>query len=239
MVQMTTSLAASGLRGQAAMNLAIVAATGGIGRELLEQALAARHSVAAIVRHPNGLPRDVRVFTTDLASPDQATLQSAISGADAVVSGLGARSAADVGVAARGTRAILQAMTATGVRRIVVVSAAPIGTVPSPGRPNPPKYDPGDGYFMRHLLAPLTKRALRHHYADLARMEDVLRESGVDWTIVRPPRLTDGPLTAHYRIAFGQNLRRGLFVSRADVAHFMLRAVRETDTIQQAIGIAD
>ena len=92
---------------------------------------------------------------------------------------------------------------------------------------------------MRHLLAPLTKAALRDHYADLARMEDVLRESSVDWTIVRPPRLTDGPVTRHYRIAFDQNVRRGLFVSRADVAHFMLRATHQTDTIHHAIGIAN
>jgi nucleoside-diphosphate-sugar epimerase len=130
-------------------------------------------------------------------------------------------------------------MKATGVRRIVVVSAAPIGTVPSPGRPKPPKYDPGDGFFMRHLFSPLTKAALRRHYADLALMEDVLRDSDLDWTVVRPPRLTDKPLRGTYRMAYGQNLRRGLFISRADVAHFMLRVLEEPATIGQAIGIAN
>ena len=63
---------------------------------------------------------------------------------------------------------------------------------------------------MRHLLAPLTKAVLRKHYADLALMEDMLRESGLDWTVVRPPRLTDKPGTGNYRTAFGQNLRRGV-----------------------------
>src|SRR5262249_18876675 len=158
-------------------------------------------SVKAVVRNPNALWGGVRAFITDLRNPDSTTLQTAIKGADAVLSGLGARSALDVGVAARGTRAIVQAMRAVGVNRIVVVSAAPIGTVPSPGRPNPPKYDPGDGFFMRHVLAPLTKAVLRQHYSDLARMEDILRESGADWTIVRPPRLTNGPVTGHYRTA--------------------------------------
>jgi putative NADH-flavin reductase len=221
------------------MKLTIVAATGGIGRQLLDQAMDAGDSVTAVVRNPNVLSNRVRAFTTDLASPDSITLQSAIKGADAILSALGARSAADADVAARGTRAIVQAMKAVGVNRIIVVSAAPIGTVPSAGRPAPPKHDPGDGFFMRHLLAPLLKAALRQHYADLARMEDVLRESSTDWTIVRPPRLTNGPRLQRYRIAFGQNLRRGLSISRADVADFMLRAVNDPKAIRQVIGIAD
>jgi len=221
------------------MNVTIVAATGGIGRLLLEEALTAGHNVTAVVRNPKLLSNTVRTFVTDLRNPDSTTVQSAIHGADVVLSGLGARSAADAGVAARGTRAIVQAMRAAGVSRIVVVSAAPIGTVPSPGRPNPPKYDPGDGFFMRHLLAPVTKAVLRRHYADLAQMEDVLRESAMDWTVIRPPRLTNGPKRRRYRIAFGRNVRRGLSISRADVADFMLRTVDDPRTIKQVIGIAD
>ena len=129
-------------------------------------------------------------------------------------------------------------MEEAGGRRIVVVSAAPIGTVPSPGRPNPPKHDPGDGFFMRTLFSPLIKTVLRNHFADLARMEDVLRESSLDWTVVRPPRLTNGSLTGIYRTAYGQNLRRGALVSRADVAHLMLRAVPQPETLRRTIGIA-
>src|SRR5262249_37155729 len=221
------------------MNLTIVAATGGIGRLLLEGAFDAGQSVTAIVRNPKALSKTVPTFATDLTNPDSTAIQSALQCADAVLSGLGARATADAGVAARGTRAIVRAMRVVGVRRIIVVSAAPIGTVPSPGRPHPPKYDPGDGFFMRHLLAPLTKVALRQHYADLARMEDVLRESDTEWTIVRPPRLTNGSKRRRYRIAFGENLRRGLSISRADVADFMLRAVEDPKTIRQVIGIAD
>jgi uncharacterized protein YbjT (DUF2867 family) len=91
---------------------------------------------------------------------------------------------------------------------------------------------------MRHLLGPLTKAALRKVFADLARMEDLLRDSGLDWTVVRPPRLTDKPVTGTYRTAQGQNLRRGLFISRADVAHLMLRVLGQPDTIHRTIGIA-
>ena len=76
------------------------------------------------------------------------------------------------------------------------------------------------------------------HYADLAQMEDILRDSDLDWTAVRPPRLTDKSLTGTYRTARGQNLRRGLFISRADVADMMLRVLEHPETINQAIGIA-
>jgi putative NADH-flavin reductase len=223
----------------AIMKLTIFAATGGIGRQLVEQAMVAGHDVTAVVRSPKKLSRDVRVVVADLAVSEPEALVSAITGADAVMSGLGARSASEAGVAWRGTQAIVRAMTTTGVRRIVVVSAAPIGTVPSPGRPNPPRHDPGDGFFMRHLFGPLTKAALRKHYADLAKMEDILRDSDIDWTVVRPPRLTDGPLTGTYRIAYEQNLLRGLFISRADVAHYMFRVLERPDTIRHAIGIAN
>jgi putative NADH-flavin reductase len=224
------------------MKLTIFAATGGIGRQILEQAIEAGHDVTAVVRNPQKLPgelsRQVRVVTADLAAPDPAMLKSAVERADAVLSGLGATSNSDAGIATQGTRAIAAAMKAAGARRIIVVSAAPIGTVPSPGQPKQPKHDPGDGFFMRHLFAPLTKAALRKHYADLAEMEDVLRGSGLAWTAMRPPRLTDKPLTGTYRTAHGRNLRRGLFISRADVAHYMLRALEQPDTISQTIGIA-
>ena len=219
------------------MKLTIVAATGGIGHQLLEQAIAAGHDVTTVVRNPNRLPGElaaqVRTVTADLATADPAALELAIAGADAVLSGLGPRPGKDPGVASRGTHAILAAMQATGVRRIVVVSAAPIGTVPSA------RHDPGDGFLMRHLLAPLTKAALRKRYADLALMEDLLCRSGLDWTVVRPPRLTQGPLTGTYRTAYGRNLRRGLRVSRADVAHLMLRVLDQPETIKQVVGVAN
>jgi putative NADH-flavin reductase len=221
------------------MKLTIFAATGGIGRQVLEQAVAAGHDVTAVVRNPKKLTREVRIVTADLAAADPATLESAVGGADAVLSGLGPHSKSEAGIASQGTRAIVQAMQATDVRRIVVVSASPIGTVPSPGRPKPPRHDPGDRFFMRNLFSPLTKAALRKPYADLALMEDILRGSGLDWTVVRPPRLTDKPLTGTYRTAYGQNLRRGILISRADVAHLMLRVLEQPETVKQTIGIAN
>jgi uncharacterized protein YbjT (DUF2867 family) len=221
------------------MQLTIFAATGGIGRLLLEQAVDAGHRVTAVVRNPKALSRPVPAVTADLSDPDPAALVRAVAGADAVLSGLGPRSARDAGITAPGTRAIVDAMQASGVRRIVAVSAAPVGTVPTPGRPNPPKHDPGDGILMRYVMGPLVKVALRAHYQDLALMEEILRDSGLDWTAVRPPRLTDKPATGTYRVAYGQNLRGGVLVSRADVAHLMLRALDQPDTVKQVVALAN
>ncbi|WP_326555294.1 NAD(P)-dependent oxidoreductase [Micromonospora sp. NBC_01813] len=221
------------------MKLTIVAATGGVGSQLLGQALAAGHEVTAVVRDPTRISDpSVRVVAADLSAPDPVALRSAVDGADAVLSGLGARSGAEAGVASRGTRAVVDAMRATGVRRIVVVSAASVGTVPSPGRPNPPRHNPGDGFLMRHIAAPLAKAAFRRHYADLALMEDVLRDSGLDWTVSRPPRLLDRRLRRRYRTAYEQNVRGGAFISRADVAHHMLDVLDQPETIHRIIGIA-
>jgi putative NADH-flavin reductase len=220
------------------MRLTIVAATGGIGRELLRQAIAAGHNVTAVVRDPSKITDPVRVVQADLSHADPAALESAVKDADAVLSGLGARTRTEAGVAWRGTQAVVDAMTVAGVRRLVVVSAAPLGTVPSAARPNPPRHDPGDGFFMRHLGAPFAKTAFRTHYADLARMEDVVRASGLDWTISRPPKLTDKPLTGRYRTALGRNIRGGFAVSRADVAHQMLHCLDQPESIGQTVGLA-
>jgi len=94
------------------MKLTIFGATGGIGGQLVAQAAAAGHDVTAVVRSQRQLPAPARVVVADLAAPDPAVLESAVRGADAVLSGLGARSAPDVGVASRGTRAIVEAMQA-------------------------------------------------------------------------------------------------------------------------------
>ena len=225
------------------MKLTIFAATGGIGQQILGQAVAAGHDVTAVVRNPGKLSGQVRAVQADLATANAEALAPAVAGADAVLSGLGPRSKAEYGIVTTGTRAITGAMQAAGVRRIVVVSAAPVGTVASPGQPDPPKHDPGEGFIMRHALTPMVKAAFGKSYADLAQMEEELADSGLDWTVVRPPRLinktlTNKPLTGSYRTAYGQNVRRGVFISRADVAHLMIAVLGEPETVKQIIGVA-
>jgi nucleoside-diphosphate-sugar epimerase len=220
------------------MELTIIAATGGVGRLILEQAIAAGHHVTAVARQPQSLGKDVRTVTVDFDDPDHEALRGAVEGADAVLSGLGARRVSESGIASRGTAAIVAAMQSAGARRIIVVSAAPVATMPSPGRPRPPKHDPGEGFFTRNLATPLIKIVLRKVYVDLALMEDTLRVSGLDWTAMRPPRLTNKPRTGVYRTAYGENLKGGLTVGRGDVADAMLRAITDTKSYGTTLGVA-
>jgi len=165
-------------------------------------------------------------------------LKTAVEGTDAVLSALGPRGNAEAGVASTGTRAIIAAMQATGSRRLIVVSSESMTTIPSPGRPRPPKHDPGEGFLLRYVIGPPARRILRKQYADLGLMEDAVRESGLDWTIVRPALLNDRPPTGAYQTAVGQKPKGVFRISRADLAGYMLRIVGRPDTFGQAITIA-
>ncbi|WP_410667871.1 NAD(P)-dependent oxidoreductase [Amycolatopsis sp. cmx-4-68] len=222
------------------MKLTVFGASGGIGRLLLEQATAAGHDVTAVVRDPAKVAgHPGRVVSADLLTAAPAVLAGAVSGADAVVSAVGPASNATAGVASQGTTKIIRAMREAGVRRLVVVSAAPVGTIAAPGRPHPPRRDPGDRFFLGAVLYPILKAALRPQYRDLALMEDALRDSGLDWTAVRPVQLTDKPPTGRYRTALDRNLPGGRYVARADVAACLLRVLDQPETVGHTVGIAD
>jgi nucleoside-diphosphate-sugar epimerase len=220
------------------VKLALLGATGGIGRGVLSQAIAAGHAVTAVVRNPSKLPADVDVVRLDLATPDVEALAAALRDVDAVISAVGPHRAAEAGIVAHATAAITHAMDCAGLRRLVVISAAPVGVVASTHRPHPPRYDPGDDLLMRRLLNPLIRRIFGLVYTDLAAMEDLLRDGSLDWTAIRPPRLTNGPLTRTYRTAIDRNLPHGLTISRRDVAHLMLTVLQEHDTVRHSVGVA-
>jgi len=212
------------------MKLTVFGATGGIGGHVVRQALDAGHTVRAVVRDRARLAVPdqpaLHVVTVDgLTSPGP--LEPAVLGSDAVVSGIGPSSRGAAGVAAVATRAITGAMTAAGVRRIVAVSAVPVGPIP-----------PEEAFVRRRIAYPIVRRVLRPVYDDLAAMEADLRRSGTQWTVVRPPRLDDKPLTGRYRLEFGANVANGAFVSRADVAHAMLALMADPRAIDEAVGIA-
>jgi putative NADH-flavin reductase len=220
------------------MHVTIVGATGGIGRHLVDQALAAGHTVTAAVRNPQNLHRDVPAVAVDLGRADRAVLCSALYGSHAVLSCLGLRGRHEYGVVSAGTETIVAAMREAGCRRIVAISGAGVSTARTPARPRPPRREPGAGLYNQFFATPLARLAVGPHFTDVAMMEDVLRASGLDWTSVRPPYLTNGPATGRYRTARERNVRRGFRLSRADAAHVMLQALAQPSTIGQAIAVA-
>ena len=197
------------------MKLTVFGATGRTGLQVIEQGLAAGHHVRAVVRDATGLAPDragLDVVVADVMDP--ATIVDAVTGSDAVISTIGTR-----------TGRIVDAMHRAGTRRLVVVS----GTGP---------FDEGEGPGMRYVVKPLGRRFLKHVFADFVAMEDIVRASGLDWTIVRPTSLTDKPFTGHYRTRRDLNLPRNFAVSRADVAHLILAVSGDSDTYGHAIYIA-
>lgn len=211
------------------MRLTVFGASGRIGGLVVRQALDAGHKVTAVVRATSGFESDHRGLEVVrvAALTDPAAPAPALDGADAVISGLGPRGRKDTSVASSTTRVVLAAMRDAGVRRFVAVSAAPV--VPPP---------PDDGLLNRKIIHPLVSTLLRGIYTDLRLMEEDIRHSGLEWTVVRPPRLTDGPLTGRYRTAVEANLAHGITISRADVAHAMLAVLDDPGLVNRAIGVA-
>lgn len=198
------------------MNITVLGATGRIGEEVVRQALAAGHRVTAVVRNPArfGLRHAALDVVVVPGLTDPHLLRPVFEAGDVVISGVGPRGPNDGPVASTATRAILRAMEAGGVRRFVAVSAVPVGPVPD-----------GEGFFNRSIFLPLIGTLLRGLYADLTAMEDEIRRSATEWTIVRPPKLVNRPLTGRYRRSIGGNVPRGYVISRANVAHAMLAAL--------------
>ena len=218
------------------MKLTVFGASGGTGSQVVSQALDAGHEVTAVVRDRARLPvsrQNLTVVTADVLRP--AEIAGAIAGRGAVVSALGhsrrrpeRRAAGNATLCADSARSIVDAMHDAGSRRLVIVSASG------------PYADEGDGPVLRYLAKPmLGKTVFKAVWSDLTAMEDVVRASGLDWTVLRPPRITDKPLTGRYRIRTGVNVRHGTQVSRADVAHLALAVTEDPDTYRSAIFLAD
>ena len=212
------------------MKMTVFGATGGIGGHVVRQALDAGHEVTAVVRDPARF--DVSHPALEVATVPGLTypevLRPVLEASDAAISGVGPRGRKDGPVASSTTRGILRAMEASGVRRFVAVSAVPVGPVPK-----------GESFVNRRILLPFISAFARDVYVDLAEMEDEIRRSTTEWTIVRPPKLVNKPLTGRYRTIVGGNVPRGYTISRADVAHLMLRVLEQPETIKQTIGIAN
>jgi putative NADH-flavin reductase len=208
------------------IKLAVLGATGGTGLEIVRKAVERGHSVTAFVRSPDRLkPLRDRITITQGDLLNSLELERVIQGHDAVVSGFGPRvpvSKADANLLQQFAIALTNAMQRAEVRRVVVESVAFLfkdSIIPP-------------AYLLGRILFPGV-------VADSFAMEGVFQGSGLDWTIVRPPELTDKPYTGNYRVREGHLPRFGFTISRADVADFMIKAVEDPSSIRKIVGISN
>lgn len=160
---------------------------------MVSQALARGHQVIAVARHPNvAAVQDARLASVASDVLDQDSVIQALAGADSVVSALGIGASRDPTVVySQGTANILRAMDVHAIRKLAVISAAPVG--PRTEQP----------LLQRRIVMPILERIFGATYHDMRRMEAELERSELDWVSLRPPRLLDKPATGSYRICRG------------------------------------
>jgi putative NADH-flavin reductase len=213
------------------MNIFIAGANGGIGRQAVEQALQAGHRVTALVRNPANLQLmhpNLNIIKGDIMRPESFTAE--MKGKQIVLSALGVSgglfSDKPTALYSQGNANLLKAMEQHGVKRIICISASAL------------EISPVIPWYVRLVARYVIQKLLKHMYADLHRMEAIVKESSTDWTIIRPPQLTDKPLTGNYRTAVNRFLKNCLQVSRADVGHYMVNNLVNQEIYRATVEIA-
>jgi putative NADH-flavin reductase len=200
------------------MKLFVIGATGRTGQEIVQQALERGHHVTAFVRSPEAVTfRHERLALVNGNVTDENQLSEAIRNHDAVLSALGPQEVfKPSSLLHDSVLATTRAMHRSGMKRVVILSAA----AHFPGIPNR-----------------IVSLILRKHMRDSLAMEEVVRNSDLDWTIARPPRLTQDNY-ATYRSREEAAPTSGFTLSRKAVAAFMLDAVEQKKHFQKIVGIA-
>ncbi|MEV6432832.1 SDR family oxidoreductase [Nocardia sp. NPDC051463] len=207
------------------MKIAVFGATSTVGRQVVEQALTQGHEVTAFTRSAAGVEqRHERLHIIEGDVLDTASVERAVVGQDAVLISLGAGRKGVI--RAEGTRAVIEAMHRTGVKRLIAQTTLGVGD--SRGNLN---------FLWKYVMFGML---LRQAYADHVQQEAYVRASDLDWTIVRPSAFTDGPRTGSYRRGFpADETGLALKIARADIADFMLEQLTDTSYLRQTPGISN
>jgi putative NADH-flavin reductase len=211
------------------MRIVVFGANGPTGRLLVSQALAAGHQVIAVTRRPEEFPQQHPNLTVAGADVlDASAVDTVVSGADAVLSTLGAPYGRKrVTVYSVGAQNILAAMERHHLRRLVVVSSS--ATDPKPYA--------DAGFFFNRVIQPFVVNVLgKTVYEDMRQMEELIRNSKVDWTIVRPSGLFDADFVSDYELA--EDHIPGRFTARSDLAAAMLAQVDDERYIRKILAVA-
>ncbi len=204
------------------MKIAVFGATGGTGRNIVEQLLAAGDQVTALVRDPARLSegsKQATIIVGDVLDPEK--VQETIAGAEAIAVSLGGRADSPKNTVSEGTHIIIMAMKALDVKRLVVVTSLGVG-------------DSKNQVPMAFKV--VMKTVMRKIMADKERQEAFVQNCGLDWVIVRPGELSNDPPSGEYKFGTDPSIMAGK-VSRADVAEFVLRNLSDDQFLGQAVAI--
>jgi len=210
--------------GNTTRKIVVIGSTGRTGRLVLDEGVRRGHSMTAFTRRPErleGVPRLTSVVQGDGRNLDD--IRRAVAGQDAVISIVSSEGRGPTTVMSEVTRVELDAMREAGVRRLVSVSVSAIE-----GR-------------RPWILINLVRWILRKPYADFARMERLITLSSVDWTIVRPPYLSNGPKTGRVRTQTGRkDLPHGPYrISRADLAATLVDLAEDTQHVGEVLLVSE
>ncbi|WP_051978221.1 NAD(P)-dependent oxidoreductase [Edaphobacter aggregans] len=213
------------------MHIAIFGASGATGRLLTDHSLEAGHTVTALVRSPASFPFRDRVTVVQGNAFDPAAVALTVDGAQVVFSALGAKSPLrNENVLPRAVPLIIEAMRHAGVRRIIVLGAAG-------ARPDALRNQPA---WRRWVIQSLIfNTVLKWPIHDQIVQLNLLSASGLDWTMVLPPRLTNGPAHGICRIDADALPRLGSSISRSDVADFMFQQIANSEWIGKSVYLSD
>ncbi|MCW3071200.1 MAG: family oxidoreductase [Bacteroidetes bacterium] len=207
-------------------NIVVLGANGGIGRQALEEALKAGHNVTAVLRTPANLilsHPNLQIVKGDVMNTE--TLEQYLTNKDAVISAIGKNSFKATTLYSQGNKNLMAAMQKTGSKRVFFISASGLDV------------NPTHSLIVRFATKYILQKLLRNMYADIRIMEKSVQQTDLNWTILRPPKLTDKPVTGKYRVAVNTILNNGLSISRADVAHFMINNITNETIYQKTVEI--
>jgi putative NADH-flavin reductase len=208
-------------------NIIVFGASGGTGLEVVEQALEAGHHVTVILRHPDKFSirhEQLRVIQGDVLQPQ--TYENLFFGVDVVISCLGTRNREPTTVYSEGMMNILTGMQKVDVTRIICLSA---GAVVVP---------PNATFVMKFVIKYILQRLFKYSYADMLKMETVLKHSELNWTVIRPPRLLNGDKTGIYRTIINDYLPNMSSLKRADLAHYIIHHLDDEKTFKNRVEIS-
>jgi len=203
----------------------IFGATGGTGKELVEQALKQDYLVTAFVRSPQKLKisnKNLQIIEGNVLSYNDVV--NAVKNQDVIFCNLGMPASNKSTLRADGTANIVKAMQEKGIKRFICQSSLGFG-------------DSKDvlPWHMKYIIVPLI---LKNAFKDHKLQESIIEQSNIEWTIVRPGNLTNGVITKNYKYGFSPTDNIKLKISRADVAHFMLSQIDNNHYLHKKVGLS-